>query len=65
MLVFGSTGQVAVELQRVAPCARFFGRGEADLTDPEACAAVIDKQTPEAVINAAAYTAVDAAETDE
>lgn len=65
MLVFGSTGQVAVELQRVAPSARFFGRGEADLTDPEACAAVIDKQKPEAVINAAAYTAVDAAETDE
>ena len=39
-------------------------RADADLTDPAACAAVIDAHAPEAVINAAAYTAVDKAESD-
>ena len=64
ILVFGKTGQVAQELARLAPDARFLGRDEADLTDPAACAALIREMRPDAVINAAAYTAVDKAESD-
>ena len=64
LLIFGRTGQVATELMRLAPDARLVGRDEADLTDPAACAAVIRAVRPSAVINAAAYTAVDKAESD-
>ncbi|WP_295511591.1 dTDP-4-dehydrorhamnose reductase [uncultured Sulfitobacter sp.] len=67
VLVFGHSGQVATELraldgngiQIIA-----LDRAAADLTDPAACAAAIDAHTPDAVINAAAYTAVDKAESD-
>ena len=64
VLVFGQTGQVARELgaHDGVVC---LGRGAADLSDPAACAAMIRAQRPEAVINAAAYTAVDRAEEDE
>ncbi|ADE83939.1 dTDP-4-dehydrorhamnose reductase [Rhodobacter capsulatus SB 1003] len=65
VLVFGRTGQVATELQRQLPQARFLGREQADLADPEACAAAIRDSDAEAVINAAAWTAVDKAETEE
>ncbi|MFD2173110.1 dTDP-4-dehydrorhamnose reductase [Rhodobacter lacus] len=65
MLVFGKTGQVATELQALAPGARYLGRDEADLMTPEACAAAIRAARPEAVINAAAWTAVDKAEAEE
>lgn len=65
ILVFGKTGQVATELRSLLPDATFLGRDEADLSDPVACARQIAVLNPEAVINAAAYTAVDAAETDE
>ena len=64
LLVFGRTGQVARELARLAPEARFLGRAEVDLTDPAACAALIRDARPAAVINAAAYTAVDRAESE-
>lgn len=64
LLVFGRTGQVAQELAALVPEATFLGREKADLTDPVACAAVIRDARPRAVINAAAYTAVDQAETD-
>ncbi len=64
LLVFGRTGQVARELARLAPGARFLGRDDADLTNPEACAAAIRASGCDAVINAAAYTAVDRAETE-
>lgn len=65
LLVFGKTGQVARELQRLLPQARFLGREEADLANPTACAAAIAASDAVAVINAAAWTAVDKAETDE
>ncbi len=64
VLVFGRTGQVATELARLAPEARFLGRDVADLSDPEACARAIHDADCSAVINAAAYTAVDRAETE-
>lgn len=65
ILVFGSTGQVATELKSLLPEARFLGRDGADLTDATACKRAILSAKPAAVINAAAYTAVDAAEEDE
>ena len=65
LLVFGRTGQVARELARLAPDATFLGRAEADLSVPGRCDAAIRAATPSAVINAAAWTAVDAAEAEE
>lgn len=65
ILVFGKTGQVATELQRQSQDVVALGREEADLTQPDICAGVIQKYKPDAVINAAAYTAVDKAESDE
>lgn len=64
VLVFGKTGQVAMEVQARADVLAL-GRDQADLSDPAACAAVIRDSRPEAVINAAAYTAVDQAESEE
>jgi dTDP-4-dehydrorhamnose reductase len=64
ILVFGRTGQVATELAQQAPVVTL-GREAADLADPGACAEAIHAHAPEAVINAAAYTAVDRAEEDE
>lgn len=65
LLVFGQTGQVARELARRAPDAVYLGRAQADLADPAACAAAIRAHAPDVVINAAAWTAVDRAETEE
>jgi dTDP-4-dehydrorhamnose reductase len=62
ILVFGQTGQVARELALLAPEAVCLGRDKADLADPAACAAAIRAHAPRAVINAAAFTAVDGAE---
>ena len=68
ILCFGQTGQVAIELARQAPLIgasiECLGRASADLTDPEACAALVAATDADVIINAAAYTAVDAAETD-
>ena len=67
-LVFGTSGQVARELARAAGprgiALRALGRAEADLADPEACARAIRASDAEIVVNAAAWTAVDAAEDD-
>ena len=65
LLVFGRSGQVATELARRAGDALLLDRDRADLTDPAACAAAIRAHAPDAVINAAAYTAVDRAEEEE
>lgn len=64
ILVFGKTGQVAMELQLLDNVVTF-GRSQADLTKPSDCAELIHKHKPNAVINAAAYTAVDKAEKEE
>lgn len=64
LLVFGRTGQVARALARLVPEAVFLDRAAADLMQPETCAAAILARSPAAVINAAAYTAVDKAETE-
>lgn len=68
LLVFGKTGQVARELARHCPpdCTiRFLDRHQADLSDPAACKDAIMQADVDAVINAAAWTAVDDAETQE
>lgn len=65
VLVFGQTGQVARELQRLLPDATYLGRDRADLSDSASCAAAIAGGTWDAVINAAAWTAVDKAEAEE
>jgi len=64
ILVFGETGQLARELaaDETVTC---LGRDQADLSHPAACAAAIRQAQPQAVINAAAYTAVDKAESEE
>ncbi|WP_421991881.1 dTDP-4-dehydrorhamnose reductase [Qipengyuania sp.] len=64
VLVFGKTGQVAHEL-RARPQVMALGRNQVDLSDPGSCAAAIASYSPSAVINAAAYTAVDRAEEEE
>ena len=66
VLVLGRSGQVARALTAAAagrglPCLSL-GRGELDLAAGAALAAALDRVQPSAVINAAAYTAVDRAE---
>ena len=64
ILVFGKTGQVASELAGFQDVL-CLARDQADLSDPDACAAAIRAHAPSGVINAAAYTAVDNAEEEE
>ena len=69
VLVFGYSGQVAREIARLADGLKlsfiFLGRQDADLSYPDKCEELILTRKPDAVINAAAWTAVDAAETAE
>lgn len=68
LLVFGTTGQLARELAGLAQERGLdltaIGRASADITDDSALARVFDAQRPDVVINAAAYTAVDKAESE-
>src|SRR4051812_31595873 len=65
ILVTGGTGQVAMALEQAArrPL-RLVGRPEFDFDRPETIAACFRAADPWLVVNAAAYTAVDAAEAD-
>lgn len=65
ILLTGKNGQVGYELQRTLSvlgevCA--LGRADCDLADAAAIAARIDDVRPDVIVNPAAYTAVDAAE---
>ncbi|WP_372922495.1 dTDP-4-dehydrorhamnose reductase [Roseovarius sp.] len=64
LLVFGQTGQVAQGLRQM-PGVQTLGRADADLRAPADCAGMIRARRPEAVINAAGWTAVDDAEDHE
>lgn len=66
-LVFGRDGQVARELQRRAGdvLLEMRGRNEADFSDPASCVRWIEQTDADVIINAAAYTDVDKAETQE
>lgn len=65
-LVTGALGQVGQELQRTAMGrdAVFVDRAALDITDAAAVAALVAELKPRVVINAAAYTAVDKAESE-
>ena len=65
IIVLGSDGQVARELARRCADILCLGRNKADLRNPGLAVAEIRDSKPDAVINAAAYTAVDKAETEE
>lgn len=62
LLVTGGRGQLGVALSGRADAP---GRDELDLTRPASIAAALDRYAPEVVVNAAAYTDVDGAESDE
>jgi dTDP-4-dehydrorhamnose reductase len=64
VLVLGSSGQLARHLRELLPDARYCGRDTLDLGKPAAVAAAIEAMRPSAIINAAAYTAVDKAESE-
>lgn len=65
-LVTGGRGQLATHLGLMArKQARAVGREDLDLTDPTSIDAALDRYAPQVVINAAAYTDVDGAESDE
>jgi dTDP-4-dehydrorhamnose reductase len=67
MLLLGPNGQVGHELSRLdfgGRELRALDRSAADLADPESLRAVIREHRPAAVLNAAAYTAVDRAESE-
>lgn len=68
LLMFGRSGQVATEVLRHAGpgvAVTALGRADADLSDPAACAECVRRADVEVVLNAAAYTAVDRAESEE
>jgi dTDP-4-dehydrorhamnose reductase len=67
VLVTGGNGQVARALGETIPAAvraNFLRRDQLDITDPQSFGRVLDDIRPATVINAAAYTAVDRAETE-
>jgi dTDP-4-dehydrorhamnose reductase len=69
LLVTGSRGQLGRALQQAAPGHghEFFGYDlpELDITDPSAVQAAVASVRPDALVNCAAFTAVDAAEKQE
>lgn len=70
-LVTGAAGQVGAELVAALPTLRAgdqvtgLARRDLDITDPVAVTDALDRHSPDVVVNCAAYTAVDAAETEE
>jgi dTDP-4-dehydrorhamnose reductase len=67
ILLTGATGQVGLESQRLLATRTFEvlapARGELDLETPETLRDQVVRLRPDAIINCAAFTAVDAAET--
>jgi dTDP-4-dehydrorhamnose reductase len=67
ILITGATGQVGWQLQRtLAPLGEVIAwtRSQVSLDDPEQTVAAIRQLAPDVVVNAAAYTAVDKAESE-
>lgn len=61
-MIFGSGGMLGMELGRVFPDAVKLRHSDVDILDKEAVIESISRAKPDVVINAAAYTAVDACE---
>lgn len=64
ILVFGKNGQVATALREILPTATFLSSDQANFQNPDAVLSALDTYKPTVVINAAAYTQVDKAETE-
>jgi len=66
LLITGAHGQLGTALMQQAQAHQALGvdHEQLDITDAKAVAALMDSYQPDAVINAAAYTAVDKAEAD-
>jgi dTDP-4-dehydrorhamnose reductase len=67
ILLTGRSGQVGAELERaLAPLGELSAtdRSTLDLASPDAVRRVVRQVTPDVIVNAAAYTAVDKAETE-
>ena len=72
ILIFGKDGQLGKALKTVFDARKvaelhrieYVGRAECDLASPDVIAALLNKVKPGLIINAAAYTAVDKAETE-
>lgn len=67
ILLLGASGQVGWELQRaLAPLGQLVisDRHSADLENPQALSELVEREQPAVIVNAAAYTAVDKAESD-
>ena len=69
VLVTGANGQLGWELQQVAKANPnfefiFLDRSAMDLSNPDGLLKIIESYAPSAIINTAAYTAVDKAETE-
>jgi dTDP-4-dehydrorhamnose reductase len=64
IVVTGGSGQLGTAFRRLLPDASFPDRHTLDLTTPHRLAGVLDELSPTAIINCAAYTAVDRAESE-
>lgn len=64
IVVLGRSGQVASHLRSLLPEAEFWGREQLDIFDTPRLEAALLESSPSAIINAAAYTAVDRAEAE-
>jgi len=65
ILVTGGAGQLGTAFRKVLPEARYIDLADLDLTDLEGLAGALEEVRPAAIINCAAYTAVDRAEREE
>ena len=68
ILLFGKNGQVGWELNRsLQPLGEVIalGREDADFSTPESLRKIISDISPDVIVNAVAYTAVDKAEEEE
>ncbi len=63
-MVFGKNGQVSKSLSMLLTDAQFTSSLETPFTEPQKVIALLEESRPSLVINAAAYTAVDKAETE-
>lgn len=64
LIVLGKSGQLASHLQELLPDGEFWGRDRFDLSDTRRLEAELLDSKPTGIINAAAYTAVDRAESE-
>ncbi|HCC43339.1 MAG TPA: dTDP-4-dehydrorhamnose reductase, partial [Gammaproteobacteria bacterium] len=67
VIIFGARGQLGQCLADIVSsgiCAEFLSREDCDLLQPDSIKRTLDKKKPDFIINAAAYTDVDRAESE-